>query len=426
MLYRYFKFISKYFKKRYSRLKSQEGFTIVEVLVAFLIISIIAVVLVATTRTSVNIVRMNKEKTMATAIASEKIELVKAFNYDDILMSSEWPDSVEYPMLYEDGYTIIYTVTQVTEGEGEYKQVEVSVESVDMGAPVKVITQIYPLEGGDTEYVGYPPPQNLSVDYDIGLGSAREIRLIWEEPETEREIAMYKIYRDGNYIDTAPVDGILYYIDNPGYNYIYNYHVTTLYTDGEESAPSNTVTAGTEGDYPPPAGLTITGYPVVEGERAVDLVWIEPDTELIVIQYIVYRDGAEVDRTGNTYYQSVIGSENYDFYVTAQYDVEIESGPSDPVTTESDPYYPPPQNLEIIEYVQGGPNRKVNLAWGAPDTDFTIMEYVIYRDNIEVGRTSDLTYQNQIGTSNYTFSVTAIYKGGAEGEKSNEVTTTGG
>ncbi|MDD5600697.1 MAG: type II secretion system protein, partial [Actinomycetota bacterium] len=155
---KYYNFIYKHYRKRSEGIKGQEGFTLVEVMVALLVISIITVGLVQGTRVSVNTVKVNKEKTRAIAIANEKIELIKTLSYDDIKLQSEypdWPDEVTYPMLYESesGYDIKYKVTEATDPDtgSSYKQLTISVFKPPMRVPVNVVTQIYPLEQGERD-----------------------------------------------------------------------------------------------------------------------------------------------------------------------------------------------------------------------------------------------------------------------------------
>jgi hypothetical protein len=135
---------------------------------------------------------------------------------------------------------------------------------------------------------------------------------------------------------------------------------------------------------------------------------------------VVYRNGVEVGRTTNTNYQNTIGNNSYGFYITAIYEDEIESDPSNTVTTVG---YPPPRNLSITGYTGSGGSRTVNLAWDAPDTQLVIVQYVVYRNGVEVGRTTNRIFSNRIRNNNYTFRVTAIYEGGIESDPSNEVTT---
>ena len=115
-----------------------------------------------------------------------------------------------------------------------------------------------------------------------------------------------------------------------------------------------------------------------------------------------------------------IGNNSYSFYITAIYEGEIESDPSNIVTTVG---YPPPQNLRIINYTGTGKDRIVNLAWDAPITQLVIDQYVVYRAGVELDRTTNTTYSNKIGRTNYTFYIKVIYQNGIFSDQSNNVTT---
>jgi hypothetical protein len=85
--------------------------------------------------------------------------------------------------------------------------------------------------------------------------------------------------------------------------------------------------------YPPPQNLYIAGFTGTGIDRAVRLSWEVPDTENTIIQFVVYRNGDEAERTASTEYQGVIGSTDYDFYITVIYEGEIESNPGNAVNT---------------------------------------------------------------------------------------------
>jgi hypothetical protein len=95
--------------------------------------------------------------------------------------------------------------------------------------------------------------------------------------------------------------------------------------------------AGTaEAEYPPPQNLHITEFTGSGADRTVNLAWEAPDTEEKVIEYVVYRDDGELSRTAATGYQDMIGDSNYDFYITAIYAGDIESGPGNVINTATD------------------------------------------------------------------------------------------
>ena len=411
-------------------LKQERGFTLVEVVVAMVIISIISLALVSGTTTAVNVLKANRAKTLSAAVASEKLELIKCLSYEDIAITGTpvW-DAWEaaHPELFNNDYTIDYDITWV-DGVDSYMQVEISVSKEPMGSPVIVISQIYPPKGSGGEIDEHPPPEDLTIEYDLGSGGDREIRLVWEAPDTEEleiEVDLYNVYRDDIFLGFAS-KGFEFYTDQPGDDDVYSYYVTAVYDDddGVESDPSNEVTTGTEIEYNPPQNLAIAGYENSGSERIVHLDWEAPDTELTVVEYAVYRDGVEIDRTADIIYQDQIGEVNYTYYVTAVYEGGIESDPSnEEVTTGTEIEYNPPQNLQITGYTGSRNSREVNLSWEAPDTELTVVEYVVYRDGVEIDRTPDTIFQNRIRKKNYTFYVTAIYEGDIESDPSNEVTT---
>ena len=415
MFNKIFYFIKRNISRGNCTLKQEKGFSLVEVIVAILIISIVTLILVNGTIMAVNVSKMNRTKTLSSAVASEKLELIKCLDYEDIKNCIGGVDPLVFPELFDDEYIIDYEITWA-DGVDSYIQVKISVSKEPMGKSVSVITQIYPLEGPEGEGVEYPPPQNLQITGYSGAEATRTVYLAWEAPaDTELVIVEYVVYRDGVEIDRT-TDTI--YQDQIG-EVDHTFYVTAIYEGDIESNRSNKVTTGN----PPPQNLQIIGYSGAEATRTVHLAWEEPDTELVIVEYVVYRDGVEIDRTTDTIYQDQIGEVNYTFYVTAIYEGDIESDPSNEVTTVIEIEYPPPQNLYIAGYEGGGNNRKVNLAWDAPDTQLVVIEYVVYRGGLEIGRTSNTSYQNKIGKNNYTFYVTAIYEGGIESEPSNEVTT---
>lgn len=318
-------------KKKFN-IKNQEGLTLVEVIIALLVISIITLVLVRGTMISADTIKINREKTRAQTIASEKLEIIKAMNYEDIEYTDQGGNpgwGLDNPMLTEDGYDISYEVTRVYVGDSSYKQVKINIFKAPMRVPLSVITQIYPMGEQEEGISDYLPPENLSIESDRIVGGTREIRLIWETPDTDLEINNYKVYRDGVLIGSAST-GL--FIHNPGNNNtVYNFYVTVLYADGIESMPGNTVTTET---YSPPQNLRITGYSGSGGNRKVNLAWDTPDSQLAINQYVIYRAGVEVARTTNRTYTNTIGRRNYTFYVKVIYQNGIFSNESNSVTTQ--------------------------------------------------------------------------------------------
>jgi prepilin-type N-terminal cleavage/methylation domain-containing protein len=315
------------------RLRNNKGFTLVEVLIAMFLISIMAVGLIHGTTIALNTVARNREKTRAVAVANEKIEIIKAMDFEDIELTSEnagW--ELSYPELSEDGYNIYYYSTWSDDVEDSYKQIMVSVNTADMRESVEVVTRIYPSPGNAPEtQPGSPAPVNLEIISDSGYGENREILLAWEEPQTEFVIDSYNVYRNGELIYNSPV---VTYTDYPASNEEQVYYVTAVYEDAVESNPSNSAVATVEPYYPSPQDLAIDGYTGSGSTREVLLSWNTPDHPYDIIEYRIYRDGLMIGTSQDESFQDLIGNEDYVYYITVFYSGDVESDPSGTVETE--------------------------------------------------------------------------------------------
>jgi len=340
--------------KTSKRLKEKNGMTLVEVVIAFLIIAIVSTVLVRGTVTAVNTMRINKSKTVALAIANEKIEILKAIDYSKILIteddgSNPWLSEFQPDLAEIEGeFTISYLLTWVDAGmDGDvdiYKQLKVSVFGDYMTVPVDVVTQLYPPVGEEASIGNiYPPPDNLRVISDEGEGESRLIILNWNAPDTDKGVSGYNVYRGGDFLKYSIIESCP---DSPNDNNEYTYHVTTVYDDDIESVKSNSVSTGTPFIYPPPINLTL----VVSGggpNRTSYLSWeapeLDPDTDLVIFGYQVYAEGINsysITTLADVFdHTHVIGnnSDHYTYYVKTIYiddDEELnESEPSNIVST---------------------------------------------------------------------------------------------
>lgn len=223
--------------KRYKSKKNESGMTLIEVVIAFVLISIITTVLIQGTSTAVKTLRISKARTESIAVANEKIELIRAMDYNDIDITFENPGWVsENTELLEDGYAITYDVSWVSGETDSYKQLMVTVQKDSINNPIKVVTQIYPT-AIITSVLEYPPPEFLEILDDSENGANREIKFEWQAPNTDNVVVGYNIYRDGEKIVDSWLTEL--YIDNPGSNNVFIYYVTALYDDGTESIKSN-------------------------------------------------------------------------------------------------------------------------------------------------------------------------------------------
>lgn len=217
------------------------GFTLVEVVVAFLIITLVSMVLIQTTLVSTRATEVNKAKTEAMALINSEIEDIRLRDYNDVgiigATGSDPEGSLEQQSVIGD-YTITRDVSWV-EGEYSYKQVEIKASGDKLSSDIIVITQIFSGFGlGGAPLETYPPPANLIIEYDFGWWFFRAVGLNWDAPETETVIDYYKIYRDDSHVGNS---NITRYVDWPGNTRNYTYYVTVVYQDGTESDKSNEV-----------------------------------------------------------------------------------------------------------------------------------------------------------------------------------------
>ncbi len=89
----------------------------------------------------------------------------------------------------------------------------------------------------------------------------------------------------------------------------------------------------TENEFLPPQNVDIVEFSESGADRMITLAWDAPDTEQPVIAYMVYKNGEEIATTPDLAYQYTIGNNDYEFYITAIYQGEVESGPSNIINT---------------------------------------------------------------------------------------------
>jgi len=349
MLSKYFNIINKYLRRKDLKLKEDGGFTLVEVLIAFVIISIVTVVLVRGAMLSKDAIKLNMARTKAVAVANEKIELIRTMKYDDIEQTAL--DS--NPVLDESGYNITYEVTSVSEGTGIYKQLEATILTDPMKTPITVVTQIYPLggepSGGDTT-----PPSAPS-----GLTATAEgpysISLDWNDNTIDPDLASYKVYRSTTGGFVPGIENFINEVASSSYtdtgldpDTTYYYRVTAVDTSNNESDPSEQASATTlQPDTTPPSAPTWLTASTVSSDR-IDLDWND-NAESDIAVYKVYRsndDGFIPDISNflgesitSSYQDTGLSSETTYYYkVTAVDTSDNESDPSEQAsaTTDSD------------------------------------------------------------------------------------------
>lgn len=176
-----------------------------------------------------------------------------------------------------------------------------------------------------------------------------------------------------------------------------------------------------EGEYPPQLILNEdsevpTAPSELEAETLstseIQLTW-EPSIDNVGLEgYAVYQDDTEITVTADTYYtvSGLYHSTDYTFHVTAVDTSGNESAPSPSVTatTESIPDDEAPEK-PVLQSAEGVSATTVRLTWLAAEDNIATRGYIIYRDGVEVGTTTELTYdvQELAPSTSYSFTVQA-------------------
>ncbi len=194
---------------------------------------------------------------------------------------------------------------------------------------------------------GIEPPSNLQGEIIDG----NSIYLTWNPGD--RELLSYKVYRNDEMI--AEVSNVPFpttaYTDTDLGNGSYTYYVIAVYDQGE-SDPSPSITVDLV--LAVPQNLTANS----QGNN-IAVLWQPPVQNREFIEYVIYRDGTEINTTTTTFYVDMnVPSGTYEYYVTALYSGDHESDPSNtavvehtdaggnliPVNTELRKIYPNPFN----------------------------------------------------------------------------------
>jgi len=129
-----------------------------------------------------------------------------------------------------------------------------------------------------------------------------------------------------------------------------------------------------------------------------------------LIGYNIYFDGVFVEYVSNGPFtiNGPFAEGDYLIGVSAVYD----EGESEITEITATVVLDPPINLEAMS---SGDN--IILSWDPPSPARGIIEYKIYRDDLEIGTTTETTYTDPtIQSGNYTYGVSVIFDGGFESD----------
>jgi len=265
------------------------------------------------------------------------------------------------------------------------------------------------------------PPPDPPRDLSASAVSASAIDLSWTPPANDGNVASYRIYRNGSPVGTATSTS---YRDSGLASYtIYEYRVTSVNGEGDESAPSNAASARTLDGTPPTAPGNLAGSAV--SQTQISLTWAAAsDPQSGIAQYIVYRDGNEIARTATLAYEdgALESDQAYDYEVSAvngQGDGGNRAGPIE-VRTLSDQAPDPPTGLSASAVDES----TVDLAWDTHPDDDDLDGYRVYRDGSFVAGTAGTTYRDTglDPFTTYIYTVTALGEDGDESSPSQPAT----
>jgi prepilin-type N-terminal cleavage/methylation domain-containing protein len=267
--------------------KENKGFTLVEALIAIIILAIVSVLMVQGVKMARTAYSSNNIKTEASAMANREIEKIRSMGFDNIPI-----ETITVPADIN-GFTIFRSISLVPNSNSKIKQVKIIVSNPSLVTSVKIVTEITPLEmniaagsttssstttttipattttvpattttvpattttvpattttvpATTTTAVQYPAPYDLVVLSDkLDKNGYRTVILRWQKPLNTTGTIKYNVYRNDVIINTfSSVDSTLQYTNtnfskrdrNP-----YKYYIKAVYS-GIESLKSNEVT----------------------------------------------------------------------------------------------------------------------------------------------------------------------------------------
>lgn len=322
------------------------------------------------------------------------------------------------------------------------------ISEFDSASPVDTSSQATAtaIAPADTEAPNYP-----TLTSPLTVNSASSISLNWSSVTDNPSpggtgVAGYNIYQaDGKNdfgvtpINDTPISGTSYTVNGLTADSGYSYEVTAVDNAGNESAPSNIVTATTD-------GATCTGNPTAPGKpsfssstiNSITLAWTGSTAAsgctMASGGYTIYRTdlGSSslhfVADTGASSYSytntGLIPSTSYTYYIVAS-DASghnTTGSTSNNMTTAADTAPSPPASVTATPNAQGSPTQVV-VTWTASPSG-TTTGYKIYctsggttvlLTSSPVG-TSPLSYTDQsaLASTTYTYKVSAVDQYGTE------------
>jgi chitodextrinase len=280
-------------------------------------------------------------------------------------------------------------------------------------------------------------PQTVVAKYAV----PGHINLSWNDSSDDVGVLGYKIYRDGVQIGTLQTSrggSFNDYDIKPGNSYTYNISAydaqmneSVLSSSVTEFYPSDSSTISTKDQTAPTAPYNLTTRAVSASK--IDFSWPPSTDNVGVAGYKVYRDEKEISTTKGTSYSDtgLQPGSAYSYYIRA-FDVAGNTSEKSSYLTEftqnsttvtatkdtQTPSYPPNLVARAVSSSQ------MDISWSPSTDNIGVAGYIIYRNNVEIGRTTNLSYRDNglsAGTD-YSYNVKAYDAAGNQSYMSNSVT----
>ncbi|MDZ4122544.1 MAG: hypothetical protein U1C33_08985, partial [Candidatus Cloacimonadaceae bacterium] len=256
-------------------------------------------------------------------------------------------------------------------------------------------------------FIEYPyPPATIEAVVD-----GADVHLSWSAVAGTE--LMYHLYKNDNLLlVTEEITHTEFNLANGSYEY---YIITSNASESGASDPSETVVAMVNVPYPP------RNLVAIAISDRVEMQWTQPlDGPRTDLQYRIYRDSELLSATTETQYVDYdLDNGIYEYYVTAVYDGDVESDPSNTVEVLIEILYPPTE----LEYTVLADT--IHLAWTAAPIaggERAFISYLVYRNGENIASSPDTSFTDaNLANGIYQYYVTALY-GTGESIPSNEVT----
>ena len=242
------------------------------------------------------------------------------------------------------------------------------------------------------------------------------IGLTWTaSTDPESGIAGYRIFRGASQVGQTTQTSFTDTGLSPATEY--EYRVRAVNGEGLESGLSSPAKATTFDATPPTTPQNLAATPV--GTERIDLSWTaSQDPETGVAEYRVFRDGSEIGTTAQTAYQDdgLSPATEYAYHVVAVNGQGLESQPSATVNASTFDGTGPTTPTDLTATATG--TDRIDLSWtAAEDPESGIASYMIFRDGLEVGTTSETTFQDTglSPATTYEYRVSAMNGEGLQG-----------